>query len=395
MGSGMTNYRFARRAAIAGRSVYDHAPGAILLSAGSAYPPILPDVSMEAADAAGAHAHEAMQYGPLMGLEDLRDAIAAYVAADGVRCTRDNVLVTNGAKHATDLACRVFTEPGERIVVTAPTYMSTLQIFRNHGLNLLALPQDDDGLRTDVLEQRLKTLAANGEAMPKLLFDVPDFHNPTGITMSLARRQALIALARDFGFVIIEDDPYRRLRFEGAPVAPIKAMDDDGVVIAVGTVAKILAPGLRIGWAIADPAIVRRMGLQKSDGGTSPFTQRIVASLMRSNKLQLHIDEVAGHMRAHRDAMIDALARELPGTTVRRPEGGYFLWLELPAGVSGEALAERALAHDVEVSPGRVCFPDADPGNFLRLAYSFVGPDEIREGVRRLGVAYRELGGGG
>jgi len=321
----MTTYRFARRSEVAGRSVYDHAPGAILLSAGSAYPPILPDVSMEATDAATTRTSETMQYGPLMGLDDLRDAIAAHVAADGITCSRDNILVTNGAKHATALACRVFAEPGDRVIVTAPTYMSTLQIFRNQGVSLLAVPQDDVGMRSDILERRLETLAANGEAMPKLLFDVPDFHNPTDITMSLERRRELIDLAVRYGFVIVEDDPYRRLRFEGEPVPPIKTLDQDGVVIAVGTVSKILAPGLRVGWAIAEPAIVRRMALQKSDGGTSPFAQRIVASLMRSNKLQLHIDEVATRMCQHRDAIVDALRQELPTAKVRRPEGGYFL----------------------------------------------------------------------
>jgi len=387
----MASYRFARRTEVMGRSVYDHAPGALLLSAGSAYPPLLPDVSREAEEAARAGVAETMQYGPLMGLNDLRDCIAAYVSEDGVDCARDNVLVTNGAKHATDLACRVFTEPGDRIIVTTPTYMTTLQCFRSHGVNLLAIPQDGEGMRTDVLEHRLQTLAANGEAMPKLLFDVPDFHNPSGVTMSLARRKKLVELARHHDFVIIEDDPYRRLRFEGDPVPPIKSLDETGVVVAVGTVSKILSPGLRVGWAIGAPEVVRRMALQKSDGGSSPFTQRIVTSLIRSNKMRRHIDELSQQMRLHRDAMIGALADELPDAQVCRPEGGYFLWVELPDGVSAEAVAARAVTHGVEVTPGRACFPDADPGNYLRLAYSFVGTDDIRKGIRRLGMAHREV----
>lgn len=387
----MASYRFARRAEVMGRSVYDHAPGALLLSAGSAYPPLLPNVSREAEEAARAGVAETMQYGPLMGLNDLRDCIAAYVSEDGVHCARDNVLITNGAKHATDLACRVFTEPGDRIIVTTPTYMTTLQCFRSHGVNLLAIPQDGEGMRTDVLEHRLQTLAANGEAMPKLLFDVPDFHNPSGITMSLARRKKLVELAGQHDFVIIEDDPYRRLRFEGDPVPPIKALDETGVVVAVGTVSKILSPGLRVGWAIGAPEVVRRMALQKSDGGSSPFTQRIVTSLIRSNKMRRHIDELSQQMRLHRDAMIGALADELPDAQVCRPEGGYFLWVELPDGVSAEVVAARAVIHGVEVTPGRACFPDVDPGNYLRLAYSFVGTDDIRKGIGRLGMAYREV----
>lgn len=384
-------YRFARRAQQSGKSVYDHVPGAILLSVGSAYPPILPDLSLEAADAAGNRTSETMQYGPLSGLDDLRDTIAAYVAQDGVKCSRDNILITNGAKHATDLACRVFVEPGDRIILTAPTYMTTLQCFRTHGVNFLPIPQDDEGMRADLLEQRLRTLEANGEAMPKLLFDVPDFHNPTGITMSLARRRQLVDLAGRYNFVIIEDDPYRRIRFEGEPVPPVKSLDSDGVVIAVGTVSKILSPGLRVGWAIAEPEIVRRMALQKSDGGSSPFNQRVVASVMRSNKLQEHIDVVTDTMRRHRDQMIAALAKEMPAAKVRRANGGYFLWVELPAHVSGDAVAQCAIGHGVEVTSGRLCFPDEDPGHYLRLSFSLADPAQISEGIARLGAAYREI----
>lgn len=383
-------YRFARRAERSGKSVYDHAPGAILLSVGSAFPPILPDLSHEAADAA-ANSAETMQYGPLFGLDDLRDTIAAYVGQDGVKCTRENVLITNGAKHATDLACRVFVEPGDRIIVTAPTYMTTLQCFRTHGVSFLTIAQDDAGMRDDLLEQRLQTLEDNGEQMPKMLFDIPDFHNPTGITMSLERRKRLVELARKYHFVIVEDDPYRRIRFEGEPVPPIKSLDDDGVVIAVGTVSKILSPGLRIGWAIGDPEVIRRMALQKSDGGSSPFTQRVVANVMRSNKLQSHIDTVTNAMRDHRDTMVAALKEHLPNANVRRTNGGYFLWVELPREMSGEALAARAIDHGVEVTSGRLCFPEDNPGNFLRLSFSLADPEQIKEGIARLGKAYREL----
>ena len=269
--------------------------------------------------------------------------------------------------------------------------MTTLAGLRTHGVSFLAIPQDGEGMRTDILERRLATLDANGEALPKLLFDVPDFHNPTGITLSLPRRRHLLELAQRYGFAIVEDDPYRRIRFEGEGVPPIKSLDTSGHVIAVGTVSKILAPGLRIGWAIAEPEIVRRMALQKSDGGSSPLTQRIVASAMRSNKLAEHVDVVTRQMRAHRDAMVDALAEHLPEANVRRPEGGYFLWAELPEGVSGDAVAAEAIQHGVEVGSGRLCFPNEDPGNFLRFSYSYVSADQIREGIRRLGTAYHAV----
>ncbi len=388
---GGTRFRYARRAEVLGKSIFEHPPNIIILSSGLAYPPLLPDVVREAGVAAGEHIKEAMQYGPLMGLDDLRDQIAGFVAEDGVRCTRDNVLVTYGAKSALDLACRVFIEPGDRMIVTRPTYMSALHIMRTHNVSFLAVAQDNEGLDTDELEQELKRLDANGERAPKLLFDVPDFHNPTGITMSLARRKRLIELAEEWGFVILEDDPYRRLRFEGEALPPLKALDETGVVVALGTVSKILAPGLRVGWALGEPEIIRRMAFQKADGGSNPFAQRIVVDLMRSNKMSRHIDEVRDQMRVHRDAMIGAFAEYLPEVTIRAPEGGYFLWAELPEGANAEAISELAVEHGVEVSTGRLCFPEAGPGNFLRLAYSYVGPDIIRDGVERVARAYRAL----
>ena len=388
----MTHYRYARRAEVLGESVYDHTPGAIVLNSGLAYPPLLPDVVREAMEAARDRPGESLQYGPLMGLDDLRDEIAAFVTADGVSCDRENVLVTYGAKSALDLACRVFVEPGDRIIVTRPTYLTALQIMRCHGVSFLDVGQDGEGLDTGELEDRLILLRRNGERMPKLLFDVPDFHNPTGITTSAARRQRLVDLAKRYGFVILEDDPYRRLRFEGEPVPPVKTFDRGGVVVALGTVSKILAPGLRVGWAIGPKEVVDRMAMQKADGGSNPFAQRIVAELMRGNKMAKHVDELSAEMRRHRDAMVEAFRDFLPEAEVRVPHGGYFLWAALPEGTDAEAVARIALDRGAEVSSGRLCFPNEVPGHHLRLAYSFVDTGAIREGVRRLGDAYREHG---
>ncbi len=382
--------RFARRAEVSGSSPYDHTPGAIVLSSGLAYPPCLPNVAREAARAAGERAAETMQYGPLMGLDDLREAVADYVRNDGVEVGVENVLITYGAKNALDLACRVYVEPGDRVVVSNPTYMTALSILRAHGVSLLGIDQDEEGLSADRLEAALRRLEANGERMPKFLFDVPDFHNPTGITMSLERRLRLIELARRHDFLILEDDPYRRIRFEDEEVPPFKALDDAGVVIGLGTVSKILAPGLRVGWALGEPEVLRRMALQKADGGCNPLAQRIVVDLMRSNKMALHIDELTAQMRLHRDVMVEALAERVPEARVRAPAGGYFLWATLPEGADAEVVAWLALEHGVEVSTGRLCFAGEGPSNCLRLAYSFVAPDTIRDGVARLGAAWRQ-----
>lgn len=386
----MPPYRYARRAEILGASLYDHAHGTIPLSSGMAYPPFLPDVVHEATEAARRYPEETLQYGPLMGIPDLREAICRFVAADGVTCAAENVLVTYGAKDALDLACRVFVEPGDRVIVTRPTYMTALQIMRTHGASFLGIDQDEEGLDTEALEAHLRRLEANGERQPKLLFDVPDFHNPTGITMSAARRRRLIELAETYGFIILEDDPYRRIRFEGDAVAPIKSFDRNGVVVALGTVSKILAPGLRVGWAIGDAEIIQRMAMHKADGGTNPFAQRIVAEMMGDGKVTTHIDALAAEMRRHRDVMTAALAEHCPAATTRIPQGGYFLWAALPEGSDAERLADLALAHGVQVSPGRLSFPEETPGHHIRLSYSFVGPAEIQNGVIALGKAWDE-----
>jgi len=387
----MTAFRFARRSAVLGKSVFDHAPGTISLNSGAAYPPCLPDVVRETTEAVGPLREEAMQYAPLMGLDDLRDEICRFVAEDGVRAARENVLVTYGAKSAFDLALRTFCEAGDSVIVTRPTYMTAVHILRTHNVRLIDVGQDGEGFCADELERRLEGMADNAEQMPKLLFDVPDFHNPTGVTTSLARRRKMVELARRFSFVICEDDPYRRIRFEGDAVPPIKSLDSSGHVISLGTVSKILAPGLRLGWAIGDAGVVRRMAMQKADGGSNAFAQRIVVQLMRSDKMARHIDEIVPQMRAHRDAMVEAFAEHLPEASIRIPQGGYFLWAELPGGGDAERLVEMGIAEGVEVSSGRLSFPNEDPGNFIRMAYSFAPAEAIREGVAKLGVAWRKL----
>ena len=387
----MTEFRFARRSAILGKSVFDHAPGTIALNSGAAYPPCLPDVVREATEAVGPLREEAMQYAPLMGLDDLRDEICNFVAEDGIRASRENVLVTYGSKSAFDLALRTFCEPGDTVIVTRPTYMTAIHIMRTHNVRFLDIGQDEEGFCTDELAHKLERMESNAEQMPKLLFDVPDFHNPTGVTTTLPRRQKLLELAQRYNFVICEDDPYRRIRFEGEVVPSIKSMDTTGHVISLGTVSKILAPGLRVGWAIGDAGVIRRMAMQKADGGSNAFAQRIVVQLMQSNKMAHHIDEMIHQMRIHRDAMIAAFAEHIPEAKIRAPQGGYFLWAELPDGTDAERLVELGIEEGVEVSSGRLSFANDDPGNFIRMAYSFITIDEINEGIAKLGAAWRKL----
>jgi 2-aminoadipate transaminase len=388
----MPAYRWAERAQ---NTVASAAPATaqgnlIQLGGGYGFPDELPDIVTEAIEAGNAR-EETLQYGPLYGLDDLRDAIVDYLRGDGITATRENILIVNGAKHGLDLACRVFLEQGDAVIVAAPSYLTAISILKAAEATFISIPQDDEGMQTEILEETLLARRESGLAMPKFLFDIPDFHNPSGITMSAARRAKLVELAETFDFIIIEDDPYRRIRFEGEPIPPIKTFDKSGRVIGLGTVSKILAPGLRIGWVNADPAIVRRMAAHKSDHGTSPFLQRIVAQLFQNGKVAHHIDSLSHILREHRDAMVEALQRHLPGAKVRKPNGGYFLWIELPDGIDADELVRRVGKEGVAIFTGKLCFAEAPPGQFLRLAYSFSTPSQIIEGVRRIGRVYAAM----
>ncbi|WP_439406505.1 PLP-dependent aminotransferase family protein [Bradyrhizobium sp. DASA03076] len=386
------SYRWAKRA-------HDTVVSAVIATAhgkpvelggGYDFPDTLPDIVSEAMAAAQSK-HETLQYGPLYGLDELRDAIVDYLRDDGITTARENILVVNGAKHGLDLACRVFVEPGDAVIVAAPTYLNAVQILKNAEAHFVSIPQDDAGIDTEILRQRLQARHDAGEPMPKLLFDMPDFHNPTGIAMSAARRQRLVELAMYYDFFIIEDDPYRRIRFEGEPVPPIKAFDNTGRVIGLGTVSKILAPGLRIGWVNAAPPILRRMASQKSDGGTCPFLQRTLVQLFRNGKVDQHIATLSTLLRLHRDTMIDAIREHLPGTSIRTPNGGYFLWVRLPPQIDADELVRRAAKEGVSTLSGRLCFAEEPSDSFLRLAYSFSTPGQIADGIERLGRAYAAM----
>lgn len=386
----MTTFRFARRAL--GVTAPEESHGAVIsFGSGDAYPEGLPDMGDLAQAAASKFRTETMQYSPRLGLEEMREWIADAAARDGVTIGPEHVIVVNGAKNAIDLVCRVFLEAGDTVVVTAPTYKSALNIFRGYRVDYVEVGLTDEGLDVDELEARLAERARAGRPMPKFVYDVPEFHNPTGITLTAGRRRALLALADRYDLVIVEDDPYRRIRFQGEPVPPIKAFDVEGRAITIGTFAKLVAPGLRLGWVVATPEIVARISAFKADGGSCPFTQRLILEYAKAGRLEAHVREVTEIYRGQRDVMMNALERYVPDVRWRVPFGGYYLWLRLPEHMAGEALARAALARGVSILPGSDFFATSGPRNHVRLAYSHASPSEITEGVRRLGEAFREI----
>lgn len=369
----------------------------ISFDSGHAFPGVLPDLTREGEAALTRHRSETLQYAPRAGLPELREWITQYLALEGIELPAEGVLVTNGAKHAIELVCRALLDEGDSVVVTRPTYFSAIPIIRSFGATFLEVGLDQDGLDVGELATLLAQLARERRPMPKFIYNVSDFHNPTGLTTSLARRQALIDLAVRYEILIVDDSPYRSVRFEGAPIAPMKAMDPEDCVIHLGTFSKLLAPGLRVGWAAGAPALLARMAQLKTDAGSCPLTQRVIFDFCAAGRLNAHIARVQDTYRAHRDRMVTAFRREMPDITFNVPHGGYYLWLTLAPDADGDELVKRAGDAGVTLIAGSKFFARAGaehPKNLARVAFSHASIDEINEGVRRMALAYASLTAG-
>ncbi|NIJ39492.1 2-aminoadipate transaminase [Sphingopyxis panaciterrae] len=394
--------RLARRAkTLSARMPAPHFPSefgeeTILFDSGFAAPQLLPALGALAQRALTDHREEVLQYASGRGQPYLREWLCDWMNADGCALTPDHILVTNGAKQGIDLICRLLLDEGDAIVVTAPTYFTAIPIFRNYGVEFVEVGQDAHGFDVAALAAALDARAAEGRALPKLIYNIPEFHNPTGATMSAERRVALVALAEARGIPIVEDSPYRRVRFEGADEPLLKALDRSGNVFHLGTFSKLVAPGLRIGWVAAEPALIARMIQLKSEGGSSPLIQRIIYEFARSADFPAHIERVQAAYCERRDGIVAAVERELPGARIAIPAGGYYVWLSLPPHVDGDMLAAKAGEAGIHLIAGSRFFAStgADiPRNHIRLAFSFTTLDQIANGIARLGAVYRSIAG--
>ena len=374
--------------------------GVIPFDSGFAAPQLLPDLVSFAIAALTTYREQSLQYSPTHGEPQLRGWLADLMNQDGCRVDGDNILIVNGAKHGIELICRLLLDEGDAVVVTAPTYFSAIPIFRSFGVDFVEIGQDDAGIDVAALESELSRRKAAGLAPPKLIYNVADFHNPTGATMTEARRRALIDLADRENVPVLEDTPYRRVRFEGDTVPSLKALDRSGIVLHVGTFSKLVAPGLRIGWIVADHEVIARLIRLKSDGGSSPLVQRMLYEFGTSPAFAEHVERVRDVYRDRRDAMIAAVERELPGIRLTAPEGGYYVWVILPSNVDGDTVAAQAAAQGVNLIAGSTFFATPLGGypangvsarNHIRLSYSYTTPEQIDEGVARLGKIYRGL----
>ncbi len=335
------------------------------------------------------HGSAALGYGPPAGYRPLRAFIAERATRRGVpTCPRD-VLIVGGSQQGLDLVGRLLLRPGDGVAVESPTYANASQLWRLHGARLWGVPMDTMGIRPDALETLIQ------RERPKLVYLMPTFQNPTGLTMDAARREAVMAVVRAAQVPVVEDQFDAELRFEGKAELPLKGLDTDGQVILLGTFSKILCPGLRLGWIIAPPAIRRRLldVKQIADLTTSLPLQMAVATLAEAGDYDRHLAEVRS-AHAHRlCVLLEALADHLPLAAVTRPAGGMTVWLTLPTGVSATDVHQRALGHGVAVAPGLWFEPDGAPASdaeHLRLSFVCAEAPEIEVGVRRLAAAIKD-----
>jgi 2-aminoadipate transaminase len=344
---------------------------------------------------AGPQALAALQYGPEPGAPALIDFLTARFRREhGVPLDRRQLMIVAGSTHAVDMIARLLAGPGAVVLVEAPTYVDALHIFRDHRVELRGVPVDDHGLRTDALADVLRQLEAEGRA-PSLLYTIPNFHNPAGVTLSAARRADVLRLAQQYGFWIVEDDVYRDLSFDAPALNSFFALAGGAGVLSIGSFSKTLAPGLRLGWLAGPAETIARFvncGTTQMGGGANPFAAQIVAEYCQQGHWETHIQELRMRYRQRRDVMLAALEAHMPAE-VRwtRPGGGFFLWLTLPEGLTGRAIKQAAQARGVLLSAGEGFFVHpADGARHVRLTYSFAPPEAIERAIPILAEVIRE-----
>lgn len=340
------------------------------------------------------HLAAALQYGPTEGMAELRERIVDIMAQEGARARVGDIMITTGGQQAIDLSIRTFVDRGDAVLAEGPTYPGAVPCFTSYGADVHHIPMDDDGLRVDLLEQVHDRLVAEGRR-PKLLYTIPNFQNPAGVTMSLERRERLIEFSHTNGLLILEDNPYGQIRFEGDALPTLYELDDGaGWVVYMSTFSKIMAPGIRVGWVVAPPAVLRKMNLGKqgADLCSSTLTQRFILEYLNRYDWRDHVARLNGIYRGRRDAMISALEANFPASaTWTRPRGGLFVWATLPAYIDTNHLQAKAIERQVAFVPGEAAFLDGSGKNSLRLNYSGVSESLIIEGVSRLGKVVHEF----
>jgi len=349
------------------------------------------EIAQAAADVMETDGEAALSYGDLYGQKALREWVChKHKVLENLDITPDNILITNGSGDALGLVIQTFVDEGDAVITEAPTFSATLQTLRRNGADLHGIPVDQDGMRTDLLAAKLQELARAGTPC-KLIYTIDTFQNPSGPTLTLARRHELLALARQYNVIVLEDDAYGELRWEGQAVPSLFELDDAGLVARTGTLSKILGAGVRIGWVVAPTSMLPFISTFNFSGGVSPLTSRICLKYMQGY-FEPHVQDLRAIYKAKRDAMIEALEAGLADTDAvwNRPEGGFFIWLKLPTGTDAKKLQKLANEAGVAYVVGAAFMPNGGGEEYIRLAFSYETPEALREGTALVCKAIHE-----
>lgn len=330
---------------------------------------------------------EALQYGPTEGNMAIKKCIVEVMAAEGMNVDPGDIIVTTGGQQVIDLVTRTFIDPGDTIIAEAPTYPGAVPSFTSFEANVVQIGVDADGMRVDELEPTLDRLEAEGRR-PKFIYTIPTFQNPAGVTMSLPRRKRLVEIANERELLVLEDNPYSLLRYEGEPLPTLRSLDGGNFVMYLGTFSKILSPGIRVGWLEAPAPVLGKvnLGKQAADLCTSSMTTYLVATYFEQANWLDYVASMTEIYRERRDVMLAALERHFPPqASWTRPEGGLFIWATLPEGIDTTDLLAKALSENVAFVPGAGAYMDGRGHSSMRLNFSGVSEDQIIEGIRRIG----------
>jgi 2-aminoadipate transaminase len=369
-------------------------PGIISFAGGLPAPESFPveDLKKIIIEVLEEQASSALQYGATEGDQGLREVITKAYIKDGLDISIENVVITTASQQGLDLIAKIFINRGDKVLVGLPSYLGGLGAFNNYGANMIGIPFDEHGMRSDKVEEILADLKSKGEK-PKFIYVIPDFQNPAGITMPNFRRKEIIDLAKKYDVLIIEDSPYRELRFEGEHQERMYAIDNTGQVVILGTFSKIFVPGFRIGWLIAHKDITDKIivSKQSTDLCTSPFVQKLAVKYVRDGYFDKNLKNTIKLYREKRHIMLKGFEEYMPeGVTWTRPEGGLFLFLTVPEHIDSGKLFDKAIEKKVAFVKGSVFHCDGSGKNTMRINFSYASKEDIKEGVKRLAQVIKE-----
>lgn len=329
----------------------------------------------------------ALQYSSTEGLTELREFLLNWLAEDSKKAGLDNIMITSGSQQGLDLVSKVLLDPGDIVIVELPSYLAALNAFRSYGGEMVGIPMDDEGMQMDSLEETLARLKSEGKKV-KFIYTISNFQNPAGVTMSLPRRERILEIARKFEVVILEDNPYDKLRFEGEPIPSIYSLDNEGYVISLGTFSKILCPGLRLAWILGDKKIIEKLIIMKqaTDLCTTILNQLIAYEYCRQNNIDKNIESNIQIYRKKRDIMLEALNKYFPAeASWTKPEGGFFVFVTLPEYIDVDEMFPEAIKENVAYVSGAPFFANGEGKNTMRLSFCYPNEKDIEEGIKRLG----------